>query len=73
MSVVRMPKKVRSPRKRKSRRKHHEHIIRSGFSHANSKKGTHHLNGYTAVKDFEITEDNFVINLYDQRAKMAMT
>jgi hypothetical protein len=68
-----MPKKVWSPRKRKSRRKHKEHIIRSRFSHANQKKGTHRPNGYTVLKDFEITEDNFVINLYDQRAKMAMT
>lgn len=68
-----MPKKVRSPRKRKSRRKHKEHIIRSRFSHANSKKGTHRPNGYTELKDFVITDDLIVINLYAQRAKMAMT
>gem|GEM_PF-4299595 len=48
-------------------------MIRSRFSRANPKKGTHRPNGYTELKDFVITDDLIVINLYAQRAKMAMT
>lgn len=69
LSVVGMPKKVRPPRKRKSRRKKQGHVAKrkSRYSIPNRKKGAKRPNEHSPWKDFVFTEDNFVINLHDQR------